>query len=463
MAAASSTAAAAAAALVTPRSLYRWQLATARLFDSTPGLKSLLSLAGTPSPTSPTLHPHSQACLAAYLRGSPVYTPPKPLAGFIQRAYRGRALGVVKGGGVAAGGWEEGEEAQYTLEGGIAAQRELKRLCDIAMVVGSGVNGQAATYHASHPWHAETERWLGRGGGGLGEADAVRPGVLLLDHPATLHPGRGVTLVYDIARGVREVEGHENWVMRGLTLNRPYPSPVSTILPALAAALGPVLGGAPLFHGGNDGGEGALFVLHRLGDLPGAVPVDGPPPEGEGEGEGGTHHAHLSRAPSGLFLGGDVEAMKAAVGSGKAKVQDFRFLLGHTEVVLKEEEEEEGGGGLSLPPGMLESMVLAAGPGVAAHALCPPLFDTLGPYAGGVGLGGAPVVGYNYGRFWHQNSAWGCAMREVGAWVETEDRARGLELQGYTAPSAHAAVAHYYAAGLSVEDVMDIERESSQG
>jgi hypothetical protein len=100
MAAASSTAAAAAAAaLVTPRSLYRWQLATARLFDSTPGLKSLLSLAGTPSPTSPTLHPHSQACLAAYLRGSPVYTPPKPLAGFIQRAYRGRALGVVKGGG----------------------------------------------------------------------------------------------------------------------------------------------------------------------------------------------------------------------------------------------------------------------------------------------------------------------------------------------------------------------------
>ena len=54
-------------------------------------------------------------------------------------------------------------------------------------------------------------------------------------------------------------------------------------------------------------------------------------------------------------------------------------------------------------------------------------------------------------------------MREVGTWVETEDRARGIELQGYTAPSAHAAVAHYYAAGLSVEDVIDIERESSQG
>ena len=139
------------------------------------------------------------------------------------------------------------------------------------------------------------------------------------------------------------------------------------------------------------------------------------------------------------------------VASGRAGPGDIKLFLGHVEIPL----EEEAGGGLALPPGMLESRILAAGTGVALHALCPPIFDTTGPYAGGVGLEGE-VMGYNYGRFWHQNCSWGMAMREVGAWVETEESERGKEIAAFASPAVHPAVAHYFHAGLTAEDVADL-------
>ena len=422
--------------IVTPRSLYRLQLATARLLDTTPGLKSLLSLALPPA-VSP--HPLARIALNYFLTGvSPtaapsaaaaaaVYTPVRSLSDFVRRE------------------WRSGEGS---MEVGVSIQQELTRLCDISTVFSNGVHGKASAFDPKG-LHSRAGELLG--GASLAEADSIRPGVLLLDHPSTLGPGRGVTLVYDIARGVKEVEGHENWVLRGFQLNRPYPHPLSTIAPGLSSSLGP-LASFPVFHGGGDG-DGGLFVLHKFPNIPGAVSIDGPPSETERVSE----RDSLSQAPSGLYLGGELDGILEVVSSGRGSMNDFRFLLGHVEVTLTEDEQ----GGLSLPSGMSEStFLLAAGPGVAAHALLPPLFDSSGPYAGGVGLkGGGSVVGYNFGRFWHQNTVWGCAVRELGAWIETENRARGREISEYSSPASHAAVAHYFAAGLTAQEVSNLESQ----
>jgi hypothetical protein len=404
------------------RALYRLQLATARHFDAQPALKALLSLLGG-----------GDAAVAAQLRrflgdaegggGAPApYAPPRSLAAFVRAAYRapqppaGRAA------------------AEAAEAAGVACQRELVRLADLCTVWaaagGGGGGGGPGGVAGALP-------------GGLAEADAIRPGALLVEHPAALQPGRGVLLITDIARRVRGdggggdvAAGEEPWELRALTLNRPLPRTVGGAFPALAASLGP-LAALPLFFGGPAGGD-ALYVLHRFPGVPGAVPVDGPPPEG------GSAEAAAAAAPAGarcgLFLGGDVEALGERVARGGAG--DVRVCVGHVELPLR----EEAGGGLSLPGA--ERLLVAAGSGAAAQALCAPLQPPPAAAAAAAARGG-----YDVARYWHQNAAWARAVAQLGAHVETEEPLRGRELAAFAAPEAHAAVAHYAAAGWTAKDL----------
>lgn len=397
------------------RALYRLQLATALHFDAHPGMKALLSLVGG-----------GDAVVVAQLRrflgaaegaaeggAAAPYAPPRSLAAFVRAAYR------------------EPLPLPDAEAAGLACQRELVRLANLCTVWAAcgGGGGGAAAAASSLP-------------GVLAEADAIRPGALLLEHPAVLHPGRGVLLITDIARrvpgdggGAGVAEGVEApWELRALTLNRPLPHTVGGAFPHLARSLGP-LAALPLFFGGPSGGD-ALYVLHRFAGVPGAVPVDGPPPEP------GTAEAAAAGAPSGarcgLFLGGDAAALGERVARGGAA--DVRVCVGHVQLPLR----EETGGGLALPGA--ERLLIAAGSGVGAQALCAPLQPPPPPTAAARG-------GYDEARYWHQNAAWARAVAQLGAHVELEHPERGRELTAFAAREAHAAVAHYAAAGWTAKDV----------
>ena len=277
-----------AAATLTPRALYRLQLATARHCDALPAIKPLLSLGlrQQHSFLPPTVH----AALTAFLSPSPstsshpVYSSPRSLAAHVAATARGGAIDVPSAA---------------------AAQAALARLCDTAALYAA--SPEAALYSTALAAAAAAAP------APLAEADSVRPGSLLLEHPSLLHPGRGMLLIYDIVQGVAELDGHTRWVLKALACNRPLPgASAAALLPHAAEALGP-LGALPVFSGGP-AAPSELLVLHKMGDLPGAVPLDGPPPE-EGA-SSGSGSAHPSLARSGLYLGGELDALKDAVARG---------------------------------------------------------------------------------------------------------------------------------------------------
>ena len=445
-------------ASLSPRALYRLHLATARYFDTAvPALKPLLSLGLLPqSPLPPT----DRAALAAFLSGASapppaalqppptatraVYSAPRSLAPFVAATARARS---------------EGAGALSPSPSPTAAQSELARLADLgALFASSAAGARAAAALAPH-----TAAAAHLAAAPLAEADAVRPGTLLLEHPSLLLPGRGVLLIYDIAQGINEVEGHTRWTLRALALNRPLHATVSAALPHLAGALG-ALGALPLFYGGPDG-PGELSIVHKLGDLPGAVPLDGLAPPlphagldaGGGSGSSGAGE-DISAARSGLYLGGELEAFEQALAQGRAQPGDFRVTVGRTEMQL----EEEAGGALRLPqPYGGDAQLCAAGPGVAAHALCPVLVQE--EEGGGEGAAPAPApLGYDFSRFWHQNVAWSAAVAGVAAWVEVGEAARGREMRQWASPLCHAAVAHYYAGGMGREEFLQLEEALRQ-
>jgi len=292
----------------------------------------------------------------------------------------------------------------------------------------------------------------------------VRPGALLLEHPASGcrrgQPGRGALLVYDICRRLEEEEqeaqqeggaqreasgssssssSEEEWVLRAYALNRPLHASVAaaTGLKGLGE-----LGQLQLFLGGP-AQPGSLSVLHRFKELQGAIAVDGEEEgEGEGKGEGEGEGAH---ARSGLFLGGNLEAINSMLRSGRGKPCDFRVSLGHCELQLG------SGGDLQLPEP--HQWLVAAGSAVAGAALCsalqaPPLVASAAA-AAAAGGGGA----YNSARFFHQDSVWAALLSKLAQWVETSEPERGKELQAFALPLAHAAVASYAAAGWTAEDM----------
>jgi hypothetical protein len=414
------------------RALYRLQLATALHFDAHPGMKALLSLLGGGEAAATAVPAQLRRFLGdAEGGGAPApYAPPRSLAAFVRSAYREAPP---------AGGAAAAEAA------GVACQRELVRLADLCTVwaaAGGGGGGGGSGRAAAEALP-----------GVLAEADTVRPGALLLEHPAVLHPGRGVLLITDIARRVRGDDGggdggsdsgeEDRWELRALTLNRPLPQTVGGAFPRLAGSLGS-LAALPLFFGGPAGGD-ALYVLHRFPGVPGAVPVDGPPPEA------GSAEAAAAAAPGGarcgLFLGGDAEALAQRVARGGAA--DVRVCVGHVEVPLRAGE----GGALALPGA--ERLLVAAGTGAAAQALCAPLAP---PPRGGGARASGPAGGYDVARYWHQNAAWERALAQLGAHAELEHAERGRELAAFAAEEAHAAVAHYAAAGWSAKDLEQVLR-----
>lgn len=381
--------------------LYRKQLVLARRFDASPALVSLCvsprleAPAGAP-PVAKEVVDAAAAVKAAFFapRGGQWYMPVGREGGggveaFVRRAYRGEGV---------AGADGDTPTPSVRLDAALNIHREMLRLQEV-------VAQEAGDVRASTVPLAPLLGY--EGGAGLAEAPGIGPGCLLVEHPAAIRPGRTLLLVYDVSQNVREVHGNEEWVLRALVVNRPLPGSVASMSGAAPDSLG-LLGDLPLFHGGTEGG--ALYVVHRRGDVPGGVAID---PLGEGAGAG-----------TGLFLGGDAGAINGLLDSGDARGEEFKVLQGGVEMTLAVDES----GGLSLPDA--GRWLCVSGPCVAALSMLPPLYDEAGPWRGGRGLGvGEQVEGYNYGRFWHQNAAW------AHAWAHASPSTGGGDV--------HTSVAHY--------------------
>lgn len=411
---------------VSLRRLYRSQIATARFFDVNPGLKSLLSLSLLKEDVSVP----ARILQKSFLGGSR-YLPSRSLVDFVRAAYR-QPLG------------EQSLEEATSAAG--KAHTEMIRLADLAQVFTESADGiVAGNIDAQTAAAAEELSDNGLLEGQLAESSSIRPGVLLLEHPADVKPGRAVVLVYDVAQNVREIHNDDDWVMRGFVVNRPLPSSVAAVtrLEGLGA-----LGDLPCFHGGPSGGL-ELSVIHRFGDIEGSVPVDGPPPDVP------LDAAPLPDARCELFVGGSIEAINKMLESGRAKPQDFRVYVGHFSMVL----EKGVNGDLAVPD--TDRWIAASGPGVAPIALCSSVIGT-GPYRDVRGLK-ENVIGYNHARFAHQNLVWGSAIRRVAAWMETSDSRRGREVASFADPWAHAAVATLYAAGWTHADLSACLEDRGEG
>jgi hypothetical protein len=279
----------------------------------------------------------------------------------------------------------------------------------------------------------------------LREAAALRPGVLLVDHPAVVGPGRAVELCFDIsqqaapgadgaagaaadAAAAKAAESPPPWLVRSFVLNRPFPASVAAV--TRRTDLG-AFGALPLFSGGPHGG-GALSVLHALEGIPGAVAIDGEEAAAAGAGA--------------LFVGGDLAAINAALAAApSAAGARVKALLGCSERRLAADDA----GGLSLPDE--DAVWLADGPAAADVALLGPQFDATGLFRDGHGLGASDrVAGYNHARFFAQNAVWSAAVRALA-----DDAAAGGRAQWAAALRAaadlHPAATHAVAALLPVE------------
>lgn len=271
----------------------------------------------------------------------------------------------------------------------------------------------------------------------LDEAPAIAPGVALLEHPAAIRPGRGVLLVFDIAReaavgepgaggggaaDAADAGDGGRFVLRALALNRPFPGDVASVTGYPRDALG-ALAGMPVFHGGPDSPR-ALFLVHARADVPGATAID---PAGEGAGAG-----------SGLFVGGDVAGVTALIASGAARPDEFKVVLGATHLPLEGDAgSSDADGGAALELGEPGRWLAVRGSAVAAAALLPPVFAKEGAWANGRGLGMTETItGYNYGRFWHQNAVHAAMWRAA-----TRGDALAAALGGATPAAAHVLAA----------------------
>jgi putative transcriptional regulator len=145
----------------------------------------------------------------------------------------------------------------------------------------------------------------------------VAPGTLLLSVPQMLDPNFMHSVVLMIE--------HKPQGAFGLVLNQLADVDLLDLVEGH-----PILDGIafPVFHGGPVGQDSLQFV-HRLPeDLPGGVPL------GEG-----------------LYLGGDLDELVAAMGCGVATPMDLRFFVGYSgwgEGQL--EDELSGGSWVPAPP-----------------------------------------------------------------------------------------------------------------
>jgi len=374
-------------------SLYRVHLRLAREVDAAPGLAALLSISSLALPPGLAAPPVASEVLAA--------------AGTLKAA-----LLAPRGGAWFTPGqgpsWTSSVRAGYRASCGDSPAVDLDAAFNVGREVARGRGIAEAAEGGVAAAGAVTASLDALCGSEVEESPSISPGCVLLEHPAAVLPGRSALLVYDVSRNVQEVHGNEEMTLRGLALNRPFPVSVSIV--TRLSGLG-ALGELPLFHGGPTGGD--LYVVHRRGEVPGAVAID---PAGEGAGAG-----------CGLFLGGDVAAINGLLESGAARGGEFKVVLGSTEVRLEGGEEE-----CALPDPA--RWLCVRGAGAIGAAMLPPQFATSGAWAAGRGLGMTEVVeGYNYGRFWHQNAVWAYLWR-------TGARGMGVEWEALSA--LHASVPH---------------------
>ena len=420
------------------RRLFRSQMATAKFFDTHAGLKSLLSLAlRKEKVTSPALV-MARNVQRDFLGGSR-FQPHRSLADFVRTSYR-TPLGL--------------RPLSDVLAAAEMLHIEMIRLADLAQVFVESADGAVAgSIDAQTSAAAEELSESGLLEGQLAEASSIRPGTLLLEHPADVSPGRATVLVYDIAQNVTEIHENQDWVLKGFVLNRPLPGSVASI--SRLTNLG-LLGELECFHGGPSGGSD-LSIVHRFKDIEGAVPVDGPPPEDDASDSPLALDTviPIPDARCDLFVGGSIEAINALLESGRALPKDLRVFVGHFALVL----ERDAKGDLSVPDA--DRWISASGPGIAPIAVCPSIIGT-GPYRDTRGLAGN-VSGYNHARFAHQNLVWSSAVRRVAMWIEMTDAERGRGVAAFTDSHAHASVATLYAAGWSHADLSLCLEERAKG
>lgn len=354
------------------RRLYRSQLATARFFDTHSGLKSLLSLAlagevGSGSASAPALA-GARALQRDFFAGATRYAPPRSLADFVRDSYRRTDVGDV---GTARAAAE-------------LCHVEMVRLADLSQIHVESDDGATAAHVAATASVIAGAPILE---GQFAEASAIRPGVLLLEHPAEASPGRSVVLVYDITRNVGDDSSgsgpsargnisssadEETWVLRGFVTNRPH---LGTLADVSGIRTLGQLGELPCFSGGPMG-AGAISIVHGFRDLEGALPVDGPLEDVVSE------DVPLPDARCGLFVGGSAAAINDLLSAGRATASDFRVYIGRLEIPLIR-PAKGAADDLSLPDA--DRWIAAAGPGVAGVVHCPSLLGA-GPYADAVGL-----------------------------------------------------------------------------
>ena len=425
------------------RRLFRSQIATARFFDTHAGLKSLLSLALSKkelSASSPLVHKAALELQHNFFGGSSRYHPERSLVDFVRTCYR-TPLGL-----------QSISNALATAE---FIHLEMIRLADLAQVFVESPDGAVAG-NIIEQTSAASEELVESGllEGQLAQASNIRPGTLLLEHPAEVSPGRAALLIYDIAQNVTEIHQNEDWIMKGFVVNRPLPGTVASVTRLTGLGL---LGELQCFHGGSTGGSSELSIIHRFKEIEGSVPIDGPLSDTD-ENESTTSTmttASLSDARCGLFVGGSVDAINTMLETQTASSKDFRVFVGHTSFKL----EKDSKGDLFVPDA--ERWIAASGPGIAPIALCPSVTGT-GPYRETRGLL-ETVQGYNHARFAHQNLVWASAMRRVAMWIEIEDGKRGREIAAFTEPHAHASVAALYSAGWTHADLSLCLEERSKG
>lgn len=387
--------------------LYAAQLRTARYFDRLPQLKPLLSVEGASSfaatrqsgTTAPAVQEVTEHYRRAFLGECKVYLPPRSLTDFVRQAYAEAAYGIVQERGT-----DVDADVPVKLDAAFNLQREMKQAADLYHALHASDDVKLPSLSAACP-------------SDITEAPVLTPGVLMVDHPAVVRPGRTLALVYDISRNLPELHGNEKWMVRSYVVNRPYPHTVEAV--TKMQGLG-AFGKLPLFHGGMEGDQ--LSVIHRISTLEGSTPID----------EAGT-----------IFAGGNVAAINILLGNGKAKPDDFKVILGHSELQLVGGDDD-----LSLEDP--NRWIFAGGAGAHEVAMLPPQFDTTGQFRDGKGLGvNETIEGYNYGRFWHQNAAWSHVARRMGQWLQRdgaseEERAKGAEWESFA--DLHPAVVHILSA-----------------
>lgn len=363
---------------VTLRSLQRSLLQTAKLYDESLALKTMLpilsrSLRRSGAPQSAAVAKTLDEFLAPHGVFSPDVAP--PLRAFARAVLR-RPLP------------QDATDHVYGDPVTLAAvaQRALLQLATVA----SAHLGNAGDLVLPQ---------LGGVEGTLASTDEIEQGNLMIRNPIDMYPGRDVLLIKDVStvevpskkasktKTKSESESksesksetaatakkpRKRIQVSTIAVNRPYPARVGA---TLNVDLGP-LNDNFFFVGGTD--DDFVYLLHRFPELAGAQQL----------------------TENGLAAGGSLEDIARMLEKGLARAEDFKVVVGSTNLFFDRKVEFikkfEGG-------------FVAKGSAVRDLCLVPALLE-----APQVPSEGEPFAHYDHHRFFHQNVLWAECVRRVG-------------------------------------------------